>query len=168
MSERYFVDQPLALGPVRLAGPEAHHLAVVCRVRPGDPVYLFNGDGRQYRAVITEAAKRSVGLDVEAIEEPQRELAFRLEVAAPLPKGDRAQFLIEKLTELGATDFVPAPDRPQRGPSAGGGQAEALRHRGEQAVRTQRVDARGGACGVAGVRRTRWVAGRTAAGAAGG
>lgn len=36
-----------------------------------------------------------------------RELAFRLEVAAPLPKGDRGQFLIEKLTELGATDFVP-------------------------------------------------------------
>ncbi|MFI5382494.1 MAG: RNA methyltransferase PUA domain-containing protein, partial [Tepidisphaerales bacterium] len=48
MSERYFVDRPLALGPVGLGGPEAHHLAVVCRVRPGDRVYLFNGDGRQY------------------------------------------------------------------------------------------------------------------------
>src|SRR5262249_53228101 len=27
--------------------------------------------------------------------------------AAPLPKGDRGDFLLEKLTELGVTDFVP-------------------------------------------------------------
>src|SRR5205823_5168547 len=96
-----------APGPVTLAGPEAHHLAVVCRIRPGDRVYLFNGDGRQYLAAVAEASKRSVRLDIEAVEEPARELGFRLEVAAPLPKGDRGQFLIEKLTELGVIDFVP-------------------------------------------------------------
>jgi 16S rRNA (uracil1498-N3)-methyltransferase len=107
MSERYYVDQPLAVGPVGLAGPEAHHLAVVCRVRPGDRVYLLNGDGRQYLARVDEAGKRGVRLEVEAVEEPSRELGFRLEVAGPLPKGDRGQFLVEKLTELGATDFVP-------------------------------------------------------------
>jgi 16S rRNA (uracil1498-N3)-methyltransferase len=39
--------------------------------------------------------------------EASRELPFRLEVAAPLPKGDRSTFLIEKLTELGVTSFVP-------------------------------------------------------------
>ena len=46
-------------------------------------------------------------LDVFAVECPERELAFRLQVAAPLPRGDRAQFLLEKLTELGVTSFVP-------------------------------------------------------------
>ncbi|HKI37506.1 MAG TPA: RsmE family RNA methyltransferase [Gemmataceae bacterium] len=107
MSERYYIDQPLALGLVGLAGPEAHHLAVVCRVRPGHRVTLFNGDGRQYLATVTEAGKRGVRLEVQGVEEPRRELGFRLEVAAPLPKGDRGQFLVEKLTELGATDFVP-------------------------------------------------------------
>jgi 16S rRNA (uracil1498-N3)-methyltransferase len=34
-------------------------------------------------------------------------LPFRLEVAAPLPKGERAPFLVEKLTELGVTAFTP-------------------------------------------------------------
>ncbi len=38
---------------------------------------------------------------------PSRELGFRLEIAAPVPKGDRAQFLVEKLTELGVSAFVP-------------------------------------------------------------
>jgi 16S rRNA (uracil1498-N3)-methyltransferase len=107
MSERYFVDQPLAIGPVGLGGPEAHHLAIVCRLRSGDRVYLFNGDGHQYRATVVEAGKRGVRLDIDAVEEPPRELGFRLEIAAPLPKGDRGQFLIEKLTELGVTEFVP-------------------------------------------------------------
>src|SRR5205823_11989284 len=46
-------------------------------------------------------------LEVTGRETPARELAFRLEIAAPLPKSDRGDFLIEKLTELGVTRFVP-------------------------------------------------------------
>jgi len=79
----------------------------VCRVRPGDRVYLFNGDGRQYPAEVSAATRRGVALHVAGVEEPSRELGFRLEVAVPLPKGDRAQVLVEKLTELGATALVP-------------------------------------------------------------
>jgi 16S rRNA (uracil1498-N3)-methyltransferase len=107
MAERFYVNCELGPGPVVLQGAEAHHLAVVCRLRPGDAVCLFNGDGRQYPARIEEVGKRAVTLDVIAVENPARELPFRLEVAAPLPKGDRAQFLLEKLTELGVTTFTP-------------------------------------------------------------
>jgi 16S rRNA (uracil1498-N3)-methyltransferase len=107
MSERFYVNTPLACGPLDLHGREAHHLAHVCRIRPGDQVYLFNGDGRQYTATVCAVSRQSVSLDVVSRESPQRELGFVLQVAAPLPKGDRAQFLIEKLTELGVTKFVP-------------------------------------------------------------
>ncbi len=107
MADRYFVDQPLTPGPVEVAGPEAHHLATVCRLRPGDAVCLFNGDGREYPAEVVAVARRSVALTVLRSESPPRELPFRLEVAAPLPKGDRAAFLVEKLTELGVTAFTP-------------------------------------------------------------
>jgi 16S rRNA (uracil1498-N3)-methyltransferase len=107
MAERFHVNCPLAPGPVELDGPEAHHLAAVCRLRPGDRVYLFNGDGRQYPAEVTAVGKRRVGLRVLGAESPARELDFRLEVVVPLPKGDRAQFLVEKLTELGVTTLVP-------------------------------------------------------------
>lgn len=111
MSDRYFVNCPLQPGPVELDGPEAHHLATVCRLRVNDQVILFNGDGHEYHARVTDVGRRHVGLAVEAVAAPQRELAFRLEVAAPLPKGDRAQFLVEKLTELGVTSFVPLQTR---------------------------------------------------------
>ncbi|HMC64510.1 MAG TPA: RsmE family RNA methyltransferase [Gemmataceae bacterium] len=107
MAERFYVNCPLALGPVEVEGAEAHHLAAVCRLRPGDAVSLFNGDGREYRAEVRAIARRKVVLEVLAVETASRELGFPLEVAAPLPKGDRGQFLVEKLTELGATSFVP-------------------------------------------------------------
>ncbi|HEY7310961.1 MAG TPA: 16S rRNA (uracil(1498)-N(3))-methyltransferase [Gemmataceae bacterium] len=107
MAERFYVNCELKPGPVHLQGAEAHHLAVVCRLRPGDAVCLFNGDGRQYPARIEEVGKRAARLEVLAVEEPSRELPFRLEIAAPLPRGDRAQFLLEKLTELGVAAFVP-------------------------------------------------------------
>jgi 16S rRNA (uracil1498-N3)-methyltransferase len=107
MADRFYTNYPLAPGPVQIDGPEAHHLAAVCRLRPGDAVCLFNGDGHEYPAEVREVGKRSVVLVVQAVEAPNRELPFSLEIAAPLPKGDRAQFLIEKLTELGVTAFTP-------------------------------------------------------------
>jgi 16S rRNA (uracil1498-N3)-methyltransferase len=107
MAERFYLNCALAPGPIELDGPEAHHLATVCRPRPGDRVYLFNGDGRQYPAEVVATERRRVSLRILGVEAPVRELGFRLEVAAPLPKGDRGQFLVEKLTELGVTAFVP-------------------------------------------------------------
>jgi 16S rRNA (uracil1498-N3)-methyltransferase len=111
MSERFYVDALLRPGPVVLDGPEAHHLAAVCRLRAGDMVCLFNGDGHEYHARVAAVEKRQVVVDVQSAETPSRELAFRLEVAAALPKGHRAQFLLEKLTELGVTSFVPLQTR---------------------------------------------------------
>jgi 16S rRNA (uracil1498-N3)-methyltransferase len=64
MAERFYVNSPLAPGPVRLEGPEAHHLASVRRLGPGDAVSLFNGDGREYQARVVAVAKRSVELDI--------------------------------------------------------------------------------------------------------
>jgi 16S rRNA (uracil1498-N3)-methyltransferase len=107
MADRFYVNCPITVGPTVLTGPEAHHLATVLRAYPGDVVCLFNGDGAEYPATIVEVHKKQIHLDVTDRHTPKRELGFRLEVAVPLPKADRGDFLIEKLTELGATRFVP-------------------------------------------------------------
>src|SRR5262245_44452876 len=106
MAKRFYVNCPLALGRVTVEGPEAHHLVGVSRFRPGDQVCLFNGDGHEYPAIVVACARKQVDLDVIAVESLSRELPNRVEVAAPLPKGDRGHFLLEKLRELGRTTFV--------------------------------------------------------------
>lgn len=107
MSDRFFTEQPLGPGELTLDGSEAHHLAAVRRFGPGDRVTLFNGDGREYPAEVVAAGKRSAVLQVSAGLDADRELGFELVVGSALPKGDRADYLVEKLTELGATRFVP-------------------------------------------------------------
>jgi 16S rRNA (uracil1498-N3)-methyltransferase len=107
MADRFYVNCPLATQVVTLRDAEAHHLATVCRLRAGDRVCLFNGDGHEYPAQVLTVGKREVSLQVLAVESPRRELPYRVEVAAPLPKGNRGQFLVEKLTEFGVTCFVP-------------------------------------------------------------
>src|SRR5262245_41300859 len=88
-------------------GPEAHHLAAVRRFTTGDVVTLFNGDGRECPARVVDVGKKHVMLHVTGVESPNRELGFPLHVASALPKGDRGDILIEKLTELGVTEFTP-------------------------------------------------------------
>jgi 16S rRNA (uracil1498-N3)-methyltransferase len=107
MSDRFYVNCPLTPGPIEIEGPEARHLATVMRARPGDAVCLFNGDGAEYPAVVTDVSRKTVVLDVTDCRTINRELNFRLEVASAVPKGDRGDFLVEKLTELGVTRFVP-------------------------------------------------------------
>jgi 16S rRNA (uracil1498-N3)-methyltransferase len=107
MSERFYVSFPLGPGLVELEGAEAHHLANVSRLRSGDKVILFNGDGSEYSGTIQNIAKKHVTLKIETVASPSRENPFQLVLAAPLPKGDRGHFLIEKLTEIGVTSYAP-------------------------------------------------------------
>ena len=107
MADRFFTADPLGPGEYVLSGPEAHHLAAVRRFAPGDRVVLFNGDGHDYPAEVISVGKKSVVLTILEAVVADRELGFPLVVGSVLPKGDRADFLIEKLTELGVTRFVP-------------------------------------------------------------
>ncbi len=107
MADRFYTADELGPGEYVLTGPESHHLATVCRITAGAHVVLFNGNGHDYPAEVTSVSKRCVTLNVLACEPADRELPFPLVVASALPKGDRADFLIEKLTELGVTRFVP-------------------------------------------------------------
>jgi 16S rRNA (uracil1498-N3)-methyltransferase len=107
MADRFFTPDPLGIGDYVLKGSEAHHLSAVRRFGPGDRVMLFNGDGCEYPAEVISVGKKSAVLHITATLTPQRELNFPVIVSSALPKGDRADFLIEKLTELGVTKFIP-------------------------------------------------------------
>lgn len=107
MSDRFYTSDALSPGEYQLTGPEAHHISTVRRFQPGDRITLFNGDGLEYPSEILSVGKKSVALAVLEPLAVDRELPFPLIVASALPKGDRADFLIEKLTELGVTRFIP-------------------------------------------------------------
>jgi 16S rRNA (uracil1498-N3)-methyltransferase len=107
MSERFYTNLEINLGTMELRGAEAHHLAVVSRIAPGDEIGLFSGDGREFVAEVLEAKKSRVILDVKSFSDVSREPMNKITVYSSIPKAQRCDFLIEKLTEIGVYRFVP-------------------------------------------------------------
>jgi len=108
MTRRYFVSAlPAAGGRVSFGETESHHAINVMRVRVGEAVTLFDGQGNQAEATIAAIGRREVACDAESIKFVDRENAIHLTMGIAMPKGDRAKELIERLTELGVNRLVP-------------------------------------------------------------
>lgn len=103
---RFHTEVELRPGLLAMPKEESQHL-FVSRLKAGDSVVLFGGDGLDFPAVLLEITRHGATLQVAEPVRNTREVPGQILVAAPLPKGDREQFLIEKLTELGVTRFVP-------------------------------------------------------------
>jgi len=108
--ERFFLPQPLQLAmpddAVELDGPEAHHLLHVLRAKVGDRVGLFNGQGDEAIAELISHRKRTAHFRILNRWTTSAD-TDELILATPLPKGDRARWLVEKATELGVTRIIP-------------------------------------------------------------
>jgi 16S rRNA (uracil1498-N3)-methyltransferase len=85
----------------------ARHLQTVLRVRPGDPVMLFDGRGRTRAATVSAADRCGLTLTAAgpALDHPRP--ACALSLFACVSKGARMDWTVEKATELGATRIVP-------------------------------------------------------------
>ncbi len=107
MSERFFVEPPIAGEEAVLQGDEARHLTRVMRAAVGHEVLLFDGSGAEFLARISTIRKAAVELIVIERRLVDREPRLDLTLAVALPKGDRQKWLVEKATELGVARLVP-------------------------------------------------------------
>src|SRR5699024_10242271 len=99
---RIWLDQPLAVGArLKLPADKAHHVNTVLRLRAGNPLLLFNGDGNEYAATITDAKRNAVEINIEAAASPQRESPLHITLAQGIARGDRMDFAVAKAVELG-------------------------------------------------------------------
>ncbi len=104
---RLFVDQPIAAGEsVRIEGTQAHYLARVMRIAPGDAVILCDDRTGEWACEVIEAGKRDVLLN-PAQRLRERESVPDLWLCAALLKKDRFDLVLEKASELGVAEIHP-------------------------------------------------------------
>ncbi len=89
-----------AAGEITIGGEEAHYLRRVVRIRPGESVTASDGEGTLAELVVLEAGAE-IRAEVRGLRAVPRGAA--LEVWCGAPEGDRADWLVEKLAELGAS-----------------------------------------------------------------
>ena len=90
----------ISSGLVPLGKEELHYLHTVLRLKSGEPLEVFDGKGNFASAIVADIGKKQGFVEVETIQHcpPTRP---RLTIAMATPKRDRADWTIEKLTELG-------------------------------------------------------------------
>jgi len=87
---------------ITLADDDAHHLGRVLRLRRGQPVSASDGAGRWRACEYGDGALVPAGaVRIVAGAEPVLTVAFAV------PKGDRADWAVQKLTEAGVDRIVP-------------------------------------------------------------
>ncbi len=93
-------------GAVTLAGPEAHHARDVLRMRAGEKLVLFNGQGREITAEILDLSGDEIRLrKLHEAETPS--LQCRIVLGQAIPKGRNMELIVQKAVEIGAAEIEP-------------------------------------------------------------
>lgn len=91
---------------IPLPKEEAQHALKVLRLSEGDEIDALDGAGGRFRAVVVSAhSGECVVRLTESL--PSNEPPVRLTLYQGLPKADKLEFIVQKLTELGAAAVVP-------------------------------------------------------------
>ncbi len=99
-----FVDD---LAVPALSDEDAHHLLRVLRIRPDQPITVSDGRGGWATATIAAPLGRGRGAELGVTGPVELEAApAAMVIAVATPKGERADLVVEKLTELGASSIL--------------------------------------------------------------
>lgn len=105
---RVFTPEPLrAPGRTVLEGTAAAHVARVLRLRGGDQLTLFNGDGWEYGGVVTAIRSQRVEVEIAVRTRGQPESPLSVTLVQGVARGERMDLVIQKATELGVARIVP-------------------------------------------------------------
>lgn len=100
---RFFISADLLASAAFALPPEvAGQVTRVLRLRSGQRVVLFCGDGGECEAVLEEVESRGVRVRLVERRIPDVELRCALHVAVAALKGEKLDWTVQKLTELGA------------------------------------------------------------------
>ncbi len=105
---RVFTNQPLTTGEeVTLDAMSSRHLATVLRLKSGDSISLFNGQGGEFFATVCECGSKRVTASVTHFTDIERESPLRIHLGIGMSRGDRMDWVIQKATEVGVTEITP-------------------------------------------------------------
>jgi 16S rRNA (uracil1498-N3)-methyltransferase len=109
---RVYVDAALSAGSaVELPAAAAQHLAKVLRVRGGEEIVLFTGDGREFGGTIESVRGSRVTAAVGEARSVDRESPLAITLVQCVARADRMDVIVQKATELGVARIVPVLSR---------------------------------------------------------
>ncbi len=107
-TSRLFIDRQLTSGAdLDLDERAARYINQVLRLRSGQTLILFNGDGRDFSARLDRCGRRSCRVQVNEVVSTEAPGALQIHLGIGVSRGERMDFAIQKAVELGVTAITP-------------------------------------------------------------
>ncbi len=90
-----------------LGSEQARYVGRVLRLRPGDPLTVFDGSGGEYSATIGKVTRDELNLVVGEHFARNTESPLRIRLVQGISRGERMDMVVQKATELGVHRISP-------------------------------------------------------------
>jgi 16S rRNA (uracil1498-N3)-methyltransferase len=105
---RFYSPNPLNIGVIAaLSENAAAHATRVMRLKVGDTLTLFCGDGVDYHCALVSVEKKTASVEVLSQEKISNESPLNMRLLQGISSGDRMDYTIQKAVELGVTEIFP-------------------------------------------------------------
>lgn len=105
---RIYLPQPLADGTtVQLDERAQRHAVKVLRLRPGEALTLFNGEGGEYHATLEDNRREGAQVRVGEHVAQERESPLDIALLQGVARGEKMDLILQKAVELGVSRIVP-------------------------------------------------------------
>ncbi len=108
----FFVEKDqIGQEEITIRGSDVNHIRNVLRMKPGERVFVSDGEKKGYECRITALTGETVTARILSESEDTRELPAHIHLFQGLPKGDKMELIIQKAVELGACEVIPVSTR---------------------------------------------------------
>ena len=108
MHARFYHPMEIVIGQIiELSDENKHHAARVLRLKTGDAITLFNGNGGEFSAHIENISKSSTTVLIDTYHEIECESPLHIELAQAICVNEKMDWIIQKAVELGVTCIQP-------------------------------------------------------------
>jgi len=105
---RLFIKEQLSPGQqLQLNAEQARYIGKVLRLRVGDALTVFNGQGGEFTATADAIGKNSAVLLIGEQSEVTTESPLKVHLVQGVSRGDRMDLVVQKATELGVKRISP-------------------------------------------------------------
>jgi 16S rRNA (uracil1498-N3)-methyltransferase len=105
---RLFVNTELRPGQqLQLDAEQTRHIGRALRLRVGNPLSVFNGQGGEFAATVKMIARNTAVLLIGDQTDAATESPLKVHLVQGISRGDRMDFVVQKATELGVKRISP-------------------------------------------------------------
>ncbi|KRG15541.1 16S rRNA (uracil(1498)-N(3))-methyltransferase [Lederbergia galactosidilytica] len=106
--QRYFLNETYnGQNSVILSDDDYHHIIHVMRMKEGATFWVVFSNSKTALVSLESINDTTIKAKIMDWEKDDKELPVHVTIASGLPKGDKLEWIVQKGTELGATEFTP-------------------------------------------------------------